>query len=353
MDGLCQSSICSVIANSRRFDEAQAQPFVVGGAQPCTAPPPIPEIIVAAHLGDNEKVRELLVAGKDPNTVRPDKKGESALHIAATDGNAELINLLLDYEADIEIGNEFQDKPLHNAAWSKQTDCLLLLLERGADINGRDQYGWTPLHKAARTNSVEASEALIDCCAIVDSVERRDQTPLHIAVEHENVGVARVLIQRGANVNACDRDGYSVLRRASACDYEEMKRLFRAAENSTGSMQSVDVASQGGVLEGGQEKDCEAQAFAKDIAEQLTNFVCDGYSSAQRDIYKTTVLKNSNRKYINMRVLRSRIFSPDCLARKLLDGLTGDGAVLQDDDGRLVLSVDWISSVRREETGVV
>lgn len=59
------------------------------------------KLLKAAELGETEVVREMLADGVDPNTV--DNLGMSSLHRAAKTGNMEIVQLLLQRDADINL----------------------------------------------------------------------------------------------------------------------------------------------------------------------------------------------------------------------------------------------------------
>ena len=84
------------------------------------------------------------VLSKHPESINTrDKDGATALHYAASRGNAATAKLLLDrgVEVNARTTNEIQ-APLH---WSG-ADAAELLIARGADINVKDANG-SPLYR--------------------------------------------------------------------------------------------------------------------------------------------------------------------------------------------------------------
>lgn len=82
--------------------------------------------------------------------------GLTALHIAAEYGYSELIQLLIEFGADIEATDtQFLLRPLHLAAEFGHVESVELLLRAGADIVACDMHGCTPLHSSLLTKVLE------------------------------------------------------------------------------------------------------------------------------------------------------------------------------------------------------
>ena len=108
-------------------------------------------LLQAIEFENVEIVRQHLDYGTDPNVVYIPEgfpfAGASALHLAVLKDNGEIVKLLLDNGAKIEIKakDEFQSTPLTWAAFWGLYDMAKLLLEEGADVNAPDVSGGTPL----------------------------------------------------------------------------------------------------------------------------------------------------------------------------------------------------------------
>lgn len=106
---------------------------------------------------DKEKidvVKELLDSGIDPNR-RPVPRGiplEGAypLHLAVVKGNKEIVQILLENGAqlDLEAKNKDEATPLHWAAFFGQTDMVSLLIQSAPPMNVLDADDGTPLDAA-------------------------------------------------------------------------------------------------------------------------------------------------------------------------------------------------------------
>lgn len=99
------------------------------------------------YATSNEKsLRLLLAAGADVDVV--DKKGISALHLAAMKGVYQACTvLLLEAGASVDPRDEKGETPLHYAAYYRSPSSVKALLERGAYVGAKDCHGNTPSQK--------------------------------------------------------------------------------------------------------------------------------------------------------------------------------------------------------------
>nr|XP_023990991.1 caskin-2-like [Salvelinus alpinus] len=93
---------------------------------------------------------KLLGSTKRLNINYQDSDGFSALHHAALTGTTELLSLLLEAQATVDIKDINGMRPLHYAAWQGKADSVLLLLRAGASVNTLSQDGHIPLHLSAQ-----------------------------------------------------------------------------------------------------------------------------------------------------------------------------------------------------------
>lgn len=95
----------------------------------------------AAQYGDINTLKELV--SKDSSIITSkDKYGFSALHLAATEENTEIINFLVSSGLDINVQNDEGIAPLHIASYPEIAE---LFIQLGANIELEDNNGNTPL----------------------------------------------------------------------------------------------------------------------------------------------------------------------------------------------------------------
>jgi ankyrin repeat protein len=68
---------------------------------------------------------------------------------ATSTAQVDIVQLLIDYGADVTAQDGTQTTPLHLAAFSGSAESVQLLIEYGADVNALDQSSKTPLHLAS------------------------------------------------------------------------------------------------------------------------------------------------------------------------------------------------------------
>src|SRR5262249_54720021 len=85
------------------------------------------------------------------------------LHLAASNGSAPIIGLLVKAGADVNLSNGNGTTPLMLAAASGKIDAITVLLDQGANVNARDtNHGQTAAMFAAALNRGPAIKLLAD-----------------------------------------------------------------------------------------------------------------------------------------------------------------------------------------------
>lgn len=137
----------------------------------------------------------LKLVKKSPKEVmgRRDETGQTLLHVAAAEGELELVQKLVEkFKANVEERDKNDWRPLHSAALSKNLQVMLFLLKAGASAGSANAESATPLHYFAKipppTSAAEEPlyqdvlTRLIHKGAFVNIQNKSGQTPLHKAV---------------------------------------------------------------------------------------------------------------------------------------------------------------------------
>ena len=154
----------------------------------------------AAQEGDLEAVGSLLHKW-DVNATQGD--GMTALHWAAYREDLNMARLLIGAGANVNAANRLNAvTPLLLAATAGNAAIVDLLLKSGADANQANSLGTTPLMLAAASGRVDAAKTLLDHGANINARESaRRQTALMFAAALNRDAVVRLLASRGADLN--------------------------------------------------------------------------------------------------------------------------------------------------------
>ena len=175
-------------------------------------------LMYAAHSGKCAVVEILLLCGANPNLARDD--GFNALHVAAKEGHADIVSLLLSYGALIDAGHSFPrlsgtsllppTTPLLLASERGHSEVANILLSQGANVNFVSKDGSTPLILATSTHHVKGSNEqlahiarqLLAKGALVNFVRWFDGlTALLGACECGRAEIVGVLLDAGASIS--------------------------------------------------------------------------------------------------------------------------------------------------------
>lgn len=83
------------------------------------------------------------------------------LLVAAFEGSAEVVTLLIENGANIEAGDAWGDTPLNVAAWNGKLDTVKLLVELGAEVDATNSQGHTALSHSRSQNHEEIETFLL------------------------------------------------------------------------------------------------------------------------------------------------------------------------------------------------
>lgn len=160
--------------------------------------------------------KEIAVSHKEADINSRNQNGDTALSIAAYDGQKDVVGQLIAKGADVNTRNNYGATPLHLAINTGHTDVVELLVAKGADVNAKDSIGQTPLYTAAGKGSLDVVKLMIDKGADINNKGNDGKAPLHAAANNGRDTVVDILIAKGADVNIKDNDGRTPLAYATA-----------------------------------------------------------------------------------------------------------------------------------------
>ncbi len=172
----------------------------------------------------SEKTVEKAVRSKNPKMITlllkyhkniNDRIGDYApLHIAAKEGNLDLVNELIKKGAQIDVRSRLEETPfmLAIATASVNIPMATLLLSKGANINAKGGVkDNSALHHKSKNGDVKMVNYLLAHKADPNSRNYKKETPLHFAPSKI---IAESLIKAGTQINAQDSHGKSPLMSA-------------------------------------------------------------------------------------------------------------------------------------------
>lgn len=190
---------------------------------------PSSELVIAAQQGNVVKITELLaVAGVNVNEA-DSGTGRTALHWAARENRAEIIQLLLAAKADVNAADRTGKGPLTLAAETGSVDATKLLLDAGASVTIRDSIGGTALTWACGLGSAETVKLLLSKGADASIIDVNGLTPLIWAAGIGKAESVEVLLETNPNLDLNIKDGVtgdSALMRAVRSGKLESVRLL-------------------------------------------------------------------------------------------------------------------------------
>ncbi|CAJ0956645.1 unnamed protein product, partial [Mesorhabditis belari] len=169
---------------------------------------------VFEQVENGEDVSGEFVANAELGGLR-NQTGESLLQVAARVNNVPIVKHVLP-ESDTDDTDNDGWSALLVAAWNGHAECVRLILEATCSVDQPDLMGWTALMWAVYKNQPVAVELLLAHRAHVNLIDEEDGlTPLIVASGRGFADCARILIDHDAQVNACDKFGSTALIWAS------------------------------------------------------------------------------------------------------------------------------------------
>ncbi|XP_062563251.1 protein phosphatase 1 regulatory subunit 16A-like isoform X1 [Armigeres subalbatus] len=210
-------------------------------------------LLEAAARNDIAEVAKLLQKGVTPDATNMD--GLTALHQCCIDDNAEMLNLLLDYGANVNAQDSERWTPLHAAATCGHLNLVKILIGRGANLLSVNADGNMPYDICDDEEALDYIEAemskrgvtqelidetraatetqmlkdLQDTAAQGGDLEVPDcqsATPLHIASANGYTRVVEFLLEQHVSTDAVDHDLWTPVHAAACWGHLEVLEML-------------------------------------------------------------------------------------------------------------------------------
>ncbi len=153
-------------------------------------------LIEAIKDGAVDKVNAALVDGTTPNQRAGD--GTPALVLAVTMHSLEIVTLLVEQGARVDIASTDETTPLTLAAANGDTAIVSYLLEKKADVDKQGALRETALIKAVRSHREDIAKILLDHGANPNEADQTGTSVLEIARSSGQPSVVAMLKKKGA-----------------------------------------------------------------------------------------------------------------------------------------------------------
>ncbi|KKP03521.1 hypothetical protein THAR02_04384 [Trichoderma harzianum] len=178
---------------------------------------------------NNNKQKEAIERQVKENANRAKAWAENrdtALHLAALDGKADVTESLLIQGANIEAKNNEGRTPFYVAICNGNTDMAISLLNQGANIEATQEDGSTALHIVVFHGKTDMVKFLLQHGANVNAKTYDYQTPFGIAIWDGKLNIAKLLLSQGANIEATQNDGCTMLHVMAAYGRADMVKFL-------------------------------------------------------------------------------------------------------------------------------
>ena len=156
--------------------------------------------------------------------------GKRVLHIACMKGSLNMVEKLLDADANPNVLDDDANTPLHNACQGGFVHIVDRLIRKGASCTAKNKLGYIPLHYACSKGYMQCAQRIIaDNTSYqlrITTKYMHGDTPLtikdpttqkvifHYACEQGNREVVKMLIKEGADPTVQDFQGFTPLHYA-------------------------------------------------------------------------------------------------------------------------------------------
>jgi uncharacterized protein len=166
---------------------------------------PWEDLLNSIKRDDTSAVTTALLRGTDPNVEVLDQG--TMLIIAVREKSTSVSSALLKLaQVDVNKQTKTGESALMLAAFNGDLDLVKALVKRGAQIN---KPQWTPLHYAAANGQLSVVEYLVENHAYIDAESPNNTTPLMMAARHKHITVMRWLTENGADPTYANQQGFS------------------------------------------------------------------------------------------------------------------------------------------------
>lgn len=138
-----------------------------------------------------EKLSHIDINYKDETT------GYTALMFAISNGNLDLVTMLVHFSADVNVQDNKGNTPLHLAVFNSSSKTVHILLSKEAKVNVANQDGNTPLHIACQHYGISDKYLIVKLLQVKPDVFVKNKdgaTPLDLAAQYDKQEAVSMLL---------------------------------------------------------------------------------------------------------------------------------------------------------------
>ncbi|XP_067661852.1 ankyrin repeat and protein kinase domain-containing protein 1-like [Haliotis asinina] len=196
-------------------------------------------ILHSACLGGDVKVVKYVLSQNILDINGRVRCGRTAVMLAAENGHKDVVEMLIDKEADVSLVDETGDNVLHCACRGGHAEVVKYILSKKmVDINSLVHGKKTPTMVA-----IERQLDVVKYILSLNSVDinckgRKKRTPVIVAAEQGHTEVVKLLVKHAANLLLRDENGDNILHRACYAGQLDVVKYIL-------SLKSMDINSRG------------------------------------------------------------------------------------------------------------
>jgi ankyrin repeat protein len=149
------------------------------------------QLIDVCKSGNFPGVRSLVGSGASVDFQ--DRNEETPAICSCIFGHPEILQYLLEQDANAELASKFGYRAIHRAAYWNKPECMTVLLRHGVVLDAVTVYGQTALWFASFNGYLPIVELLVEAGADIDRARNDGRTALYAAREQGHTAVAKYL----------------------------------------------------------------------------------------------------------------------------------------------------------------